>query len=940
MSTETRPAGQVAMPYLPAALAQLVRNHVAGSSADGPDVLLVRGSPDWELEPLPIGGTRRVELRTARSPLEVWELLAEHADLEGDEFLVIVTDVSAHDLGPEILGQVIKQKIYALEPWEAVKAAFGVTRIEARLSNEPWAAEALLDAVSGGTRPLGLGTTLSRDTALEYLAARRLFPGGLPSKSNRIDVRALLAWTQQPGALEQFAALRSAERAPLGAWLAESAGPAARALLALVDAGRGVDAVALGVVCSVLWQDLPENVPISEPRLRAKLFFTIDPLVQPTYGGSVLRDQDFAAFGVAAADYVAALGVNAQMTTLEAQPAERNRILRRADQIVTQTGAEEAAAFSPLLRSGLEARYTAVASALDAAVPSGRRAGTPPTPEAVTALRLAVNDFERHRLTSEHAIDAERVRMALRLVRWLATPELDAATVEAAVQTQISDGGWVDRALYRISSGTLENIPALSAAFAKLARAVAQRRRARDERFAATLAAWTAAGTEPGSLLTVESFVPRVLAPLKPVQPGFLFILIDGMSAAVAADLGEDLRGTGVWTEYDPMAGSNSVGRRRGMAAALPTLTRVSRTSLFAAELADGTQSMEKSRFPALPVWAPNSPMIFHKADLRSDVGVGLSATVLEAMSTPDRHVAVVLNNVDDLLDDSHDHAKPWTIGDIEKLRDLLNAAASAGRPVVIASDHGHVLDLGSGVVPSEISGSGRHRVDEAPVGPGEVELNGPRVVAPENRIVALWDTDLRYGPRKTGYHGGASLAEVVIPVLALLPPGVNVPKGWAPVGRNEPAWSDLETVDSVAPAVVTSQDAARVRRASNVSEHQESLLDLAIEVEDAGPTSLIDRLLATELFKQQRQSLPRPQSMPPAKFKKALTALLEAGGVLPTVAVAAAAGELPARARGFVTNLRRVLNVDGEPVLSELDLGATLRLDVDKLRVQFELGH
>lgn len=928
------------MPYLPAALAQLVRSHIAASPAGGADVLLVRGSPEWNLEPLPFGGPRRVELRTARSPLEAWELLAEHADLEGDEFLVIITDVSAQDLGPEILGQVVKQKIYALEPWEAVKAAFGVTWIESRLLNEAWAAEALLDAISGGTRPLGLGTTLSRDTALAYLAARRLFPDGLPSRSNRIDIRALLTWTQQPGALEQFASLRSVERVTLGGWLAETAGPAARALLALVDAGRGGDAVALGVVCSVLWQELPASVPISEPRLRSKLFFTVDPLAQPSYGGAVLRDEDFAAFGLGAADYVAALSAGAEMTTPEGQSVARSRVLRRADQLVTQTGAEEAAAFSPLLRSGLEARYTAVAKALDAAVPSGRRVGTPPTPEAVAVLRLAVDDFERHRLTAEHAIDAERVRMALRLVRWLATPEPEAATVDAAVQTQISDGGWVDRALYRISSGTLENIPALSAAFAKLARAVADRRKARDERFAATLAAWTAAGTEPGSLLTVESFVPRVLAPLKSVQPGFLFILIDGMSAAVAADLGEDLRAAGVWTEYDPMAGSESVGRRRGMAAALPTLTRVSRTSLFTGELADGTQSMEKSRFPALSVWAPTAPLIFHKADLRSDVGAGLSTTVLEAMNIPDRNVAVVLNNVDDLLDDSHDHAKPWAVGDVEKLRDLLNVAASAGRPVVIASDHGHVLDLGSELAPSTISGSGRHRVDEAPAGPGEVELSGPRVVVPGNRIVALWDTDLRYGARKTGYHGGASLAEVVIPVLALLPPGVEVPKGWAPVGRNEPTWSDLGAVDTVASPVASSRDASSAKRATNVSKYQESLLDLAVEAEEGGPTSLIDRLLATELFKQQRQSLPRPQSMPAAKFKKSLTALLEAGGVLPSVAVAAAAGELPTRARGFVTNLRRVLNVDGEAVLSELDLGATVRLDVDKLRVQFELGH
>jgi len=146
----------------------------------------------------------------------------------------------------------------------------------------------------------------------------------------------------------------------------------------------------------------------------------------------------------------------------------------------------------------------------------------------------------------------------------------EAATVAAAVQTQIEDGGWVDRALYRISNGTDKSVPALGDALAKLGRAVAARRKARDEQFAAMLAVWTSSGSEPGSLLTVESFARRVLEPLKKSQPGFLFLLVDALSAAAAADLGADLRRSGVWTEYDPLAGSAPFGRRRGMAAALP----------------------------------------------------------------------------------------------------------------------------------------------------------------------------------------------------------------------------------------------------------------------------------------------------------------------------------------------------------------------------------
>lgn len=60
---------------------------------------------------------------------------------------------------------------------------------------------------------------------------------------------------------------------------------------------------------------------------------------------------------------------------------------------------------------------------------------------------------------------------------------------------------------------------------------------------------------------------------------------------------------------------------------------------------------------------------------------------------------------------------------------------------------------------------SARHRAWSDAVGPAEVALCGPRLVAPEpgGSIVALWDGGSRYTARRAGYHGGASPAEFAL---------------------------------------------------------------------------------------------------------------------------------------------------------------------------------
>src|SRR5690606_6591564 len=112
---------------------------------------------------------------------------------------------------------------------------------------------------------------------------------------------------------------------------------------------------------------------------------------------------------------------------------------------------------------------------------------------------------------------------------------------------------------------------------------------------------------------------------------------------------------------------------------------------------------------------------------------------------------------------------------------------------------------------------------------------------------------------------------------------------------------------------------------------------DTLFDVEPAPAPSLVEAVLTSDMFRTQLGMTPRGTDQ--NKVAKALAALVEANGVLPTVVVAERAGEHPTRATGFVTILQRCFNVDNYPVLSVTDGGRTVRLDVALLREQFGVG-
>lgn len=75
--------------------------------------------------------------------------------------------------------------------------------------------------------------------------------------------------------------------------------------------------------------------------------------------------------------------------------------------------------------------------------------------------------------------------------------------------------------------------------------------------------------------------------------------------------------------------------------------------------------------------------------------GQRLARLLLDALAG-DAVVGAVLNTIDDALDhDREGDRTGWRTSDITFLTDLLNAARDYKRPVVLVSDHGHVLERG-----------------------------------------------------------------------------------------------------------------------------------------------------------------------------------------------------------------------------------------------------
>ena len=886
------------------------KNH--GLAAGEPRVVGLRGTPDPTLAQTfnhSVGG-RTVTVRVApcESALAVWEALADH---DSGQWLIVVTDRPDDDLGPGVLARFIGQRVRLVDPWLGVRAAFGATGMDRSLTRLPRSravADGLLAVVTERhdgwpAAPAGL---LTLDHVAAALSRRVLGLG-----PGAVDAVAVLRWTTGPNPL---GALRSTGGDALAdavlAWLAGRTGAAAPVVAHLLREARQGELVPLGVAVELLHQMRTQDADAAQAWERLRIG------APEHLGRTGVAD----ALGQAATTVVGDL--------LETDWERGTDLLARADRLLTDHGAAAVAARSPLLPSGVTDRLLALA----------RELSSDGDPEA------AWRELDGHALV--HLARADRrppayqpALAAIRLRRWLGRPEAEPTALSACARRQVTEDAWVDSAIADAAGGVA--LGELSTAIADVVKAARERRAGHDGVFADALSRGTrsgdgAAGALAGDgdpVLGLERVVRELIVPLVTEHPAMLLVL-DGMTARVAAEMMEDLQASGRgWTE----ALWPERAARAAAVAVLPTLTEHSRTSLLCGRITTGSQATERAEHPGLVHdLGGGNTRIFHKADLDTVAdGHRVAHDVREAIVDTDRVrlVTCVLNTIDDALDRSDPGGTDWRLSSIKHLEALLEAAASVGRPVVITSDHGHVLERRAGrmALPAGATAtSARSRTDEVPAAEGELLVRGPRV-ATGSAVLAV-DELLRYTALKAGYHGGGAAAEVAVPVL-LAWPG-PVPEGYreAPVQR-PPWWDDSEPREPVwvAPPVAPATPGEDER----VDPPLFDFVPPEAPVRPERPETLGAHVVASATWQSQRAIAGRV-SLTPEQCAALIDELARSGGRLPLSGVARALGIPDQRVTGAMSQAQKLLNVEGYAVL-RLDTAGAL-LDTGLLREQFGL--
>lgn len=882
----------------------VIRRKVAAwlGEQDGTEALALSAPPVWTADPHLMIGDTTLRVVPCETPLAARAALHDRTDAEK---LVLLTELTDAELGEGLLAHLSKQTVRRVNAWELVRQMFGGVSLDPGLPKAgSWVATALGDHVPPDGWPAPPGSVLTKDHALRCLAAVIL---GIPR--DRLDTAGLLQWTRDINAQMAFTALPTEVAKGLTGFLVATAGPATVPIMAAVRAGHGVDVLPMGLLAAVLW-------PRSEPSGGAAIDVAVARTrLEPRFGGQRLLDGQASAFQDAAEAWVD----RTVDSDDERDRMQARQVLRRAEAIAAEIDVMTHLGASFLLPSGFVQRLRTFASAVRAAV------ATLPAPMAIARVQSALGDVEAHRAADRDRV--ETARMALRMLRWLAAAEPSAppVTLLDAVHRHVRSDGWVDRARLDLFAGDVE--PDVALAYRDVYRAVDQRRSRHDQQFAELLAATTRANQEPGALLRVEDVLDRVVQPVVNSGRRVLLLILDGMSMAAATELGESVARHGAWLEL-----TENGGPRTGIVAALPTVTQVSRCSLLSGQIAVGEQPAEQAaftkRFP--------DGVLLHKGDLRTSSGEAVDPDVRAALDDPSRRVvAAVINTIDDALDRSEPGTVVWDTRTIPAVRDLLTAAQD--RVVIVVSDHGHVVDRGTEAVTSRSdSTENRWRPATKPVGDGEVLMSGPRVALGGGAVVLPWREELRYGPRKAGYHGGASPAEVVIPLLVLTAGDESALPGWTPAPIASPDWW-REPVSAAAADVATTPK--KLRNKTKSVPEAIGLFDLP-EPADVSPEApsgdaLVTALLTSPLYRQRRGT----RGVLPDERVAALLGALEAAGGRATFDTLAAHAQIPAhRIHGTITVLRKLLQVEGYPVITVDPDGETVLFDQGLLVEQFSL--
>lgn len=859
------------------------------------------------------------ENRTVRVVPCVSALAAREALLQrnGEDWLVIVTDRPGDDLGDGILAHLAWQRLRNPDAWNAVLEAFGARRFDPALEARGRAlADGLLLMTPSTGWPASPAGMLTRDHAMGAVAAV-LFDREGERVITDLDLDRVLRWSTGAGAVDAVRAARAHYGEVLfGAvadWLAEQCGDVGPVVRTLLTNSRVDDVVPLGLVAQAV---------LTSPR---------DSGPRVLLGQAVGAVPDSALLAWAQAS-----GRVTRAALARRSDTDISRVLARAETLVMDLQASGLADASDVLPRSLVSRLEVLGAAFAHAGASGV--------SVVPADKVAVVEVAWQRVLQHALADRDDDRSVIgaqagvRLVRWLARDHPPSADFDAALARFRDDDAWVDRAVTEAWNAT--EIASLRSGLNVVLAATRNERRTADAMFATRLASASATSWTPSaSAVLMEDVLTNVVAPL---SAPILLIVADGMSLANATRIVDGLTVASGWWECV------REGRRLVSIGALPTVTRVCRTSLLCGHLADGDQTTERAGFETWGKAHQRSVKLFHKLALDSSTpGSALADDVRAAIddTTGVQVVGCVVNTIDDALDRSDPGGTDWTADSVKHLRPLLDRARQAGRTVVLTSDHGHVIERREGhVAPGKLSTSNRWRLATTGAATAEeVLVCGPRVVTANHEVVLAVDEQLRYSTLKAGYHGGAAPAEVVVPVIVLSPG--PAPDGWelappqAPDWWREPAATAAELERPALAPRPTKPSGKPVQFVEG-----DGLFEIDVPVHQPAPSpapvgraATLEGLTSSATWKRQTQRAAR-RVVSDDQILALVAALLGAPDYrISEVSAAAALGVATVQLPGAFSQVQRLLNVEQYPVIARND--GLVVLDLELLREQFELS-
>jgi hypothetical protein len=846
-------------------------------------VFAVHHEGEWDGGDQLLVGDRHVDVRVCPSELAMREVLAEPRD--DGQVLVMLT--AAYDLGADILARLDRPRVHRLQTVDALMHIFDVRSVDPALMRERWLIDALVACAPPDGYERAGARELDRDRAWRALLRHR---HGIELDDG---LEGMLAWAAG-SRREVLVSAGEQERDAMVSYLG-TALPGSTGILAAVVAGAGDEALALGLIARMLVE-----APADPTRVAARTRFEM------RLSGWPFDPASATAWSSAA---------ESRLRAMAADPGAAARVRQVADRILEQLLATKLAVHSDYLDAGLRQRLSSLAIVIDQLL-AGRGDLTDVASEVARVCR-------HHGATAQTSAIAT---MALRLARWIGADLSAGDSLKAAGARYASDYSYADWARTELRQGSGE--ASLDEVLQRLVGRADTLREEQECAFAQQLVAWATHAATDDSLLGVEHVLGRVVAPLARQVP-VLVVVLDGMSHRVADELLEDVVRAG-WTELRRATHPE----RAHAVSVLPSVTALSRTSLLTGELQRGTAIDERRSFAVHPDLVAASggngaPLLFHKGDITDQDG-WLSATLRSAVAGKRHVVGVVVNAIDDHLARNEQLRNPWSVNDIPPLRWLLDEARDVGRIVVLASDHGHVLEHGSELRPSAGEGGERWRPMGDPPTDGEVAIRGTRVLTLGGACVLAYSERVRYRTKKNGYHGGASAQEVLAPLVVLAPGLIDQLDGWVEAPYDPPDWWLAESVAAgkaaVEPLVPPQPEAEPGEQ-----------MALPTHTTQSATADWVQELLSSELFAAQRSGAGRTP-VSDERTAQILGALDAHGGRLLRDALARVCGIPVMRLTGTLAALRQVLNYDGYPVLTVDDATGDVKLDKEMLANQFGL--